>query len=379
MIILAAFKALFKKYSPFSSILLKTKGDLMKKIFLAFMLLGCGVLFAKPVVYIVATGGTIAGAASSSTASQYSPSKVLIDTILKALPADELAKYAELKTDQLMQISSQNLSTDNWLKLSKRVNELLAKKEVSGLVITHGTDTLEETAQFLQLTVHSNKPVVVVGAMRPSTSLSADGPKNLWDAIVLAASKEAIGKGVMVEMNGVILSGGDVIKSNPTALTTFIPANIGVLGHMWENKPYFLRDVSQKHTKLSEFDIMNTKKLPRVDIFYGFAGMQGDVIDAAVKDGTKGIVMAGVGNGNFSESVEKSLIKASKKGVVVVRSVRMNHGSTTQWAEVDDKKYKFAAAWWHTPQQARIILMLALNKGLGVKDIEKIQALMLEY
>lgn len=350
----------------------------MKKILIA-LVLATMALMAKPTVYIVATGGTIAGAAAKATDSQYSPSKVLINTILQALPKAELAKYVTLKTDQFLQISSQNLLPDNWLKLSKRVNALLDQRNVAGVVITHGTDTLEETAQFLQLTVHSKKPVVIVGAMRPSNGLSADGPKNLWDAIILAGSKEAVGKGVMVEMNGVILSGGDVIKSNPTALTTFIPANIGVLGHMWENKPYFLRTVSQRHTTASEFSVANTKVLPRVDIIYGYAGMNGDTIDGAVANGAKGIVVAGVGNGNFSASAEAALIKAAKKGVVIIRSVRMNHGSTTQYAEVDDDKYGFGASWWHTPQQARILLMLALNKGYGVKDIKKIQRIMLEY
>lgn len=351
----------------------------MKKTLALALFLCVGVAFAKPTVYIVATGGTIAGAGATSTDSKYTAGQVLIKTILKALPADELAKHVVLKSDQLMQVGSQNMSPAKWLVLAKRINALLAKPDVNGVVVTHGTDTMEETAMFLQLTVHSDKPVVVVGAMRPSTGLSADGPKNLFDAIMLAAAPSAKGKGVMVEMNGVILSAGDVVKSNPSTLSTFIPANIGVLGHMWGIKPYFLRDVSQKHTTKSVFDVSKTKALPRVAIIYGYAGMDGYAITDAVKHGAKGIVMAGVGNGNVSDSVQAALQKAVKAGVVVVRSARMDHGATTQYDEIDDDKYGFVTSWWHTPQQARIILMLALNKGYNTKDVKKIQELMLEY
>lgn len=331
----------------------------------------------KPVVYILATGGTIAGSADSSVAAAYNPSQVLIDTILKALPKDEVAKYATLKSEQVFQIASQNLTPNEWLKIAKRANEILKDKNVAGIVVTHGTDTIEETAMFLQLAIKSDKPVVLVGAMRPSTSLSADGPKNLFDAIVLASSPLSKNKGVMLTFNGNIFSASDVTKSNPVHLDTFKATNIGILGYMWNNTPYFLRGITQKYTDNSDFDISKTASLPRVDILYGYAGMDEKAVEAAVKAGAKGIVFAGTGNGNFSDSVEKALIAASKKGVKVVRAGRMVYGPITQWGEVDDDKYGFITSWWHTPQAARIILMMGLNAG--VTDTKALQQMMLDY
>lgn len=331
----------------------------------------------KPVVYILATGGTIAGASSSSTASSYDAGKVLIDTILKALPKNEVAKYATLKSEQVLQKGSQNLTPNDWLTISKRVNELLKDKNVDAIVITHGTDTIEESAMFLQLTTKSDKPVVLVGAMRPSTSLSADGPKNLFDAIVLASSPLSKGKGVMLTFNGNIISGSDVTKSSPVHVDAFKPANIGYLGYMWNNTPYFLRDSLQKHTTQSQFDISKTSSLPQVEILYGYAGSSAKAVEDAVKNGVKGIVYAGVGNGNFNDEVEKALIKASQSGVKVVRTSRIIYGPTPQWGEVNDDKYGFIASWWHTPQATRVILMLGLSAG--ITDSKELQKLMLSY
>lgn len=345
------------------------------------MIIACmmGFLMAsdKPVVYILATGGTIAGASNLSTSSSYDAGKVLIETILQALPKDEIAKYATLKSEQILQKGSQNLSPSDWLKISKRVNELLADSGVDGIVITHGTDTIEESAMFLQLTTKSDKPVILVGAMRPSTSLSADGPKNLFDAIVLASSPLSKGRGVMLTFNGNILSGSDVTKGNPVHIDVFKPANIGFLGYMWNNKPYFLRDSLQKHTTQSQFDISKTSTLPQVEILYGYAGSSAKAVKNAVKDGARGIVYAGVGNGNLNDEVEKALIEASKNGVKIVRTSRIIYGPTPQWGEVNDEANGFITSWWHTPQAARVILMLGLNAG--IKDNLELQRLMLEY
>ncbi|WP_027327080.1 type II asparaginase [Helicobacter pametensis] len=347
--------------------------------FLLPLLFGFGILFAKPTVYILATGGTIAGAGSSTekTASSYEAGKVLIQTILQALPKQEIAKYAKLKSEQVLQKGSQDLTPQDWIIIAKRVNDLLKQRDVDGIVITHGTDTIEETSMFLQLVIKSDKPVVLVGAMRPSTAISADGPKNLFDGIVLASSKEARGQGVMVVANSNILSASDITKTNPVHVDTFKPANIGILGYMWNNKPYFLRISSQLHTTKSQFDISKISSLPRVDILYGYAGMDERAIEASIASGTKGIVFAGVGNGNISSSVEKALSQASAKGIKVVRAGRMISGPITQWGEVNDEQLGFITSWWHTPQAARIILMLALQSK--ITDNAKIQELMLKY
>ncbi len=352
----------------------------MMKIFIKIFMIVffMGVTFAKPTIYIVATGGTIAGASSNQdqTASSYDAGKVLIENILQALPS-KIHQYARLKSEQILQKGSQDINPQDWLKIATRINTLLKQRDIDGIVITHGTDTIEETAMFLQLVLKSNKPVVLVGAMRPSTALSADGPKNLFDAIILASSKESKGKGVLITANGNIFSASDITKSSPIHVDTFKSVNIGILGYMWNDKPYFLRTSSQLHTINTQFDISNTLSLPRVDILFGYAGMDEKMVENAISSGAKGIVMAGTGNGNMNTKTLEALKKASLDGIKVIRAGRMIYGPITQWGEIDDEKYGFIASWWHTPQSARIILMLALQAG--ITDNAKLQKLMLEY
>ena len=180
-------------------------------------------------VTILATGGTIAGSgASSTTTVGYTAATVGVDGLIKAVP--ELSKVAQVKGEQVFQIASENMSNEHWLTLAKRVNVLLAQPDVDGIVITHGTDTLEETAYFLDLVVKSNKPVVLVGAMRPGTALSADGPINLYNAVLLAANPDAAGKGVLVAMADQIHSARDVSKTNTSTPDSFKTTELGLLG-----------------------------------------------------------------------------------------------------------------------------------------------------
>src|SRR5205823_1660204 len=180
-------------------------------------------------------------------------------------------KVANVTGEQLFQIASGNITNDHWLKLAKRVNEVLAKDDVDGVVITHGTDTIEETAYFLNLVVKSRKPVVLVGAMRPSTAMSADGPFNIYNGVALAASKDAAGKGVLISLNDQISSARDVTKTNTTTLDTFRAPDLGFLGYIVGGQPYFYRLTARKHTADTEFDISNLETLPPVDIIYGYA------------------------------------------------------------------------------------------------------------
>lgn len=340
------------------------------------VLFSVAMVYAKPTVYILATGGTIAGAGTSSTQkTEYKAGSVLINTLVNALPED-IKKIVNLEAEQVFKIGSQNMQPDYWLTLAKKVNEVLAKKDVNGVVITHGTDTLEETALFLNLTVNSTKPVVLVGAMRSSTSLSADGPKNLYDAIVVAANPQSANRGVLAVMNDTILSASDITKSDTTAVETFKGSLVGAIGKVWGTKVYYLNGVEKKKAGSSAFNVNSIKSLPQVDILYGYAGATGKAVEAAVASGAKAIVYAGVGNGNFSDSVEKALIDASKKGVIVVRSSRVPNGATAQWNEVDDEKHGFIASWWNNPQRARVIVMLGLTK---TKDKKELQKMMLEY
>ncbi|MBO5664796.1 MAG: L-asparaginase 2 [Bacteroidaceae bacterium] len=334
------------------------------------MLLSVTMAFAQelPKVYILATGGTIAGSGSSATKSNYSAGQVAIGTLLDAVPAINDVAYVE--GEQVVNIGSQDMSNDVWLVLAKRVNELLAQTDVNGIVITHGTDTMEETAFFLSLVTNSNKPVVLVGAMRPSTAISADGPVNLYNAVVTAASPASMGRGVLVCMNGKVYGAADVTKTNTTSVETFQSPNSGPLGYIHNGEVRFFRPAA-KLADAPYFNIAGLKALPKVGIAYGYSSVEGDVVKMMIKKDYKGIVYAGVGNGNIHKNVFPELEKARKDGVIVVRSSRVPTGATTLDAEVDDNKYEFVASWGLNPQKARILLMLALTKTDDWKAIQK--------
>lgn len=255
--------------------------------------------------------------------------------------------------------------------MAKRVNELLAQDDVDGIVITHGTDTLEETAYFLDLTVKSDKPVVIVGAMRPSTAMSADGPVNLYNAVVTATDEDSQGRGVLVAMNDTIFDARDVTKTNTTSVSTFQSPNFGPLGYIHNSDAKYQRSPERKHTTETTFDVSKLDKLPQVGIVYNYANASSLPVKAFVDAKFDGIVSAGVGNGNLYHTVFDELEKASKDGILVVRSSRTPTGSTTLDAEVDDDKYGFVASGTLNPQKARILLMLSLTQTKNYQDIQK--------
>ena len=230
----------------------------MKKTLLA-SILGLALsasAFALPSVKIIATGGTIAGAASSATnTTGYDSAKVGVAQLIEAVP--QMKDYAEVSGEQIAKISSNNMDTPTLLKLAKRVNALAADPKVDGIVITHGTDTIEETAYFLNLTVKTDKPVVLVGAMRPSTALSADGPMNLLEAVQTAASPKMKGQGVVIVMNDQISAARETTKCNTTNVSTFAAPEIGYLGYVLNNEPVLYRTSTRRHTTKSEFDVSN--------------------------------------------------------------------------------------------------------------------------
>ena len=219
-------------------------------------------------VMILATGGTIAGSgATSTTTVGYTAATVGVQTLLESVP--ELKKVASVRGEQVFQIASENMTPQHWLTLAKRVNTLLAQDDVDGIVITHGTDTIEETAYFLNLVVKSKKPVVIVGAMRPATAISADGPINLYDATAVAASPDAAGRGVLVVLNDQINAAREVTKTNTFTTDTFRAPDFGLLGYVQGGRPYFYRASARRHTVDTEFDVSNLEALPQVDILYG--------------------------------------------------------------------------------------------------------------
>ena len=328
----------------------------------------------KPNIHILATGGTIAGTGASATNTNYTAGQVAIGTLLDAVP--EVNKIANVTGEQIVKIGSQDMNDAVWLTLAKRINELLKRDDVDGIVITHGTDTMEETAFFLNLTVKSDKPVVLVGAMRPSTAMSADGPLNLYNAVVTAAAKESKGKGVVIAMNGLILGAQGATKMNTVDVQTFHSPNSGALGYVLNGKVSYNMESLKRHTTKSEFDVTNLDKLPKVGIVYSYSNVDADVMTPFLNGGYQGIVHAGVGNGNIHQNLFPMLEKARKQGILVVRSSRVPTGPITLDAEVDDNKYQFVASQELNPQKARVLLMLALTK---TNDWKKIQQYFNEY
>ena len=322
----------------------------------------------KPNVTILATGGTIAGAALNPTDPGYKAGAVGVDILIEAVP--QLGDIATVTGEQIASIGSQDMNDEVWLKLAKRVNELLAKRDVAGIAVTHGTDTLEETSYFLHLVTRSDKPVVMTGSMRPSTAMSADGPLNIYNAVAIAADPDAKGRGVLVTIDDDIHSAHEIIKMHTTDVGTFTSGEPGLVGVTLFGDNTWYRTPAQVHTSKSEFDIRNVEALPRVDIIYAHANMSPDLIEAAAANGAQGIVIAGVGDGNMTAPALEAVAEVIKKGVVVVRSSRVNGGIIRRNIETNDDEIGSVASMELNPAKARVLLQLAL---LETKDAAKIQ------
>jgi len=323
---------------------------------------------AKPNILILATGGTIAGAAATGTQSGYTSGAVGIDTMINAVPG--IKDLANLKGEQIANVGSQDMTFEILLKLAKTINEAAKSPGVDGFVITHGTDTLEESAFFLNLTVKTDKPVVMVGSMRPSTAVSADGPLNLYNAVGVAADPQAKGRGVLVLMNDWIHGAHSLTKTSTTSIQTFMSPIRGLVGISSYGKNDWYSTPQWKHTTQAEFDIAQVNALPRVDIVYADLDMSPEVITASVTSGAKGIVIAGVGNGNMNKASVDAAAAAVKKGVVVVRSSRVPTGTVGRNVEVKDDELGFIASDELNPQKSRILLKLALLKQRSPQDLQ---------
>ncbi|HXU81380.1 MAG TPA: type II asparaginase [Polyangia bacterium] len=327
-----------------------------------------------PAIKILATGGTIAGAQASASSYGYKSGSFKVEDLIKAVP--NISKLARLSGEQVANIGSQDMNDAVWLKLARRVNAVLGQRDVDGVVITHGTDTMEETAFFLDMVVKSEKPVVLVGSMRPATAVSADGPGNLYNAVATAADRGTRGRGVLVVLNDEIHSARNVTKTDTTSVETFRSINRGPAGLIHTGKIAWFEKMDRPHTSHSEFSIQKIDQLPRVDIIYAHANMSPDLITAAVQAGARGLVIAGVGDGNMTEGALKAVELAAKQGVVVVRSTRLAGGLVLRNNEVNDDKLGFVASGEFTPPKARVLLQLAL---LETKDAAKVQRIFEEY
>ena len=325
---------------------------------------------AKPHIVIVATGGTIAGAAESTTAAGYKSGAVAVDVLIAAVP--QMKKFADVTGVQVSSVGSQDMNDELWVKLATEVNGLLAKPDVDGVAITHGTDTMEETAYFLNLVVKSDKPVVLTGSMRPSTSLSADGPLNIYNAVGVASDPRAKGRGVLVVANDDIHGARAIPKRHTTDVQTFVSPEAGLVGVCLFDDREFVRSPARAHTTATPFTIKAGQTLPRVDVIYAHAGMSPDLIDAAVANGAKGLVIAGVGDGNMTTPAVEAVKRAVAKGVVVVRSSRVGEGIIRRNIEVDDDKLGTVASKELNPSKARVLLKLALTQTWDPKKVQEL-------
>jgi len=337
-------------------------------------LVASGFAAELPRVVIVATGGTIAGAQPKEGDPGYKSGSLSVESLIQAAPGVD--KLARLDGEQVASIGSQDMNDAVWFKLARRVNELLAKPDVAGIVVTHGTDTLEETGFFLDLVVKSDKPVVLVGSMRPATSTSADGPLNLYNAVAVAADPAARGLGVLVVVNDDLHAARDIQKMNTTDVQTFTSPNRGQIGEAYYGKARYFNKPTNRHTTKSEFSLDGLDAMPRVDIVYAHENADGALVRAAVAAGAKGLVLAGVGDGNATKEMIDALAEAAKKGIVVVRSTRVGSGIVRRNIELNDDALGFVSAMELNPQKARILLRMGLTK---TKDVSQIQRYFGEY
>ena len=330
----------------------------------------------KPRVYVLSTGGTIAGQGSSSTdLSNYKPGSILGEQLVKAVP--QIAEIADVRVEQIVNIPSHDITIANWLTLAKRIQAIIASDPAAaGFVITHGTNTLEETAYFLNLTIKSDKPVVLVGSMRPATAISADGPLNLLNAVKTAMSPDAKGKGVLIVMNDQILGARDTTKTNTLRVETFKSPELGLLGYVDEDRVAFYRSSTKRHTADTEFDVASLSQLPKVAIAYSYVEPEPAMIRALVAAGVKGIVFAGTGNGALSTAERDAIAEINKmppaSRPVLVRSSRVGNGRVTATAQFEE--LGVIPADTLNPQKARILLMLALTKTSDAKEIRRMLA-----
>ena len=324
-------------------------------------------------VLIIGTGGTIAGAASSGTSAIYESGALGVDDLIQACPG--VASLADLSIRSLLSKDSADMSMDDWQTIAREVMSAIANPSIDAVVIAHGTDTLEEAAFFLDLIIPKGKPVVMVGAMRPATSLSPDGSMNLYDAVGVAADSASTDRGVLATMNNEIFLARHVTKSHTSKLNTFTSPTCGPVGQVTYGKPnYYWMPVSVGAAISTVFDRSSSATVfPVVTVWHCHADADHSLAEIQINSGKiRGLVMAGFGDGNIPASYRPLLTLAREKGIVIVRSTRVSGGFVTPDYNRLDSTYGLVCANSLNPQKARILLMLAL---MQTQDIQEIQAL----
>lgn len=319
-------------------------------------------------IVIIATGGTIAGSGKIGKSTNYQAGKINIKEIIDSIPM--INEIAHLEAIQLFNVDSNEMTEAHWLILAAKINQLAKEDNVDGIVVTHGTDTLDETAYFLNLTVHTYKPIVITGAMRPASATSADGPMNLYQAVCLASSDEAIGHGVMALFSSTIYSGRDIQKVSNFKIDAFDQKDFGCLGYMHDDQVQMFSRTFKKHTLQSIFSINLPKSLPSVGIIYYYAGAKVELLTMIAKDHL-GVVIIGSGSGNYSQAWLKEIERLSARGIIFVRASRVNQGIVYESLVFDPDNCCIPSNTL-SGQKARVLLMLALSITSDIKEIKKI-------
>jgi L-asparaginase len=320
-------------------------------------------------VHVLGTGGTIAGAQPDPGHYGYTAAKYGIDWLLNAVPG--LDRLAVLSGEQVVNIGSQDMDDATWLRLARRVNEVLAADATDAALITHGTDTLEETSYFLSLVTVSDKPVVMVGSMRPATAISADGPANIYNGIAVAADPCAIGRGTLVVLNDEIHYARNAVKTGTSNPSAFSSMSRGLAGVTSAGRVEWFEHAPRAASATARFTIDGLEELPRVDILHAHASMSVDLIDAAMAGGARGVVIAGVGSGNMSAHAIERLSRAASNGVAVVRSSRVVSAMVLRNHEIDDDRLGFVAAGDLNAPKSRVLLQLALTETTDPRRIQQ--------
>jgi L-asparaginase len=319
----------------------------------------------KPTLALIGTGGTIAGAASAASVStDYKPASLSLAAVVDTVP--ELRARYDIEVTQPMQLASYDVRPENWLDLHAAVMHALNNPNVAGIVVTHGTDTLEETATFLHLSVDSDKPIVVVGAMRPATAYSADGPANLLDACSVAACPGARGRGTLVVMNGRIHSGLWVGKRHVSSVEAFDSPLAGAVGEVADQAVQWFRAAGRAPTVAWQ----TPTAWPRVDIAVAYAGVDETAMRAFVAAGARGIVHAGLGNANTPTAYRGFIQALPAQGVLVARCARFITGSVTRASVYADAQHGILTAGPLPPHKVRIVMLLGLAHGMDGPAIQ---------
>lgn len=317
-----------------------------------------------PKIALLATGGTIAGRGADPTKStDYRPGQVGVEELLAAVP--QLTEMAEIQAEQFANVASSALTHADLLRMAQRINTLFEDETIQGAIVTHGTDVLEETAYFLNLTVKSPKPVVITGSMRPSTAISADGPMNIIEAVRVAIHPDSADKGALVVLNDEIHAARDVTKGNAQRLHTFVSRELGPLGIITGDQVDYYRQSLRLHTHRTDFDISGMQDLPRVDLVTTHIGADGTAIDAYAAAGAKGIVLAAAGAGAATSAMYDAMQRATREGVIVCMATRTGSGTIR-----GSGRSNFVGAGNINPFKARMLLAIALAHTSDATQIQ---------